>query len=128
MSLGNLFIARTGRKAEKGAPVAAAAPEGAVGVFITPKSLMSFPVASLVVTFTWALAKRLSQGQGAEGWGDKSWVPVLVSLVVGAVIFVASTADPDAKPKSRREWIIAVAVALFNSLYLAAASLGLLKL
>ncbi len=122
MALSNLFVEKVHRKPERGATVATAAPvEGAVGVFITPKSLMSFPVASVVVTILWGLCKRLF-----PTWGSSDVLVLGLSLLVGAVIFLISTADPDAKPKAPREWFIAALIAAFNSLFLAASVLGIL--
>jgi hypothetical protein len=125
MNLRALFVAKakSPNRGVKGEAIPSGAPDsGSIGVFITPQSLMSFPVASLVVTYTWKLSKALW-----GPWADKPAIPVAASLVVGGIIFLASTDHPEAKPNSRKQWIVAGAVAVLNSLYLAAATLGLLK-
>jgi hypothetical protein len=116
-----LFIARARRPIEKGAAYAAAEPSGATGVFITPQSLTTFPTASFVVALVWLLAKALFPTCGAS-----PWVPLIVSLLVGAVVFVATTSEPNVRPHSQKEWLVAVVVAILNSLYLAASALGVL--
>jgi hypothetical protein len=90
------------------------------GVFITPQSLTSFPVATGVVTAVWALAQHLTS------WGQATWVPLVLSLVVGGVIFLINTSVPSAAPKSTSDWLIAISVAMLNSLFLCSASLGIL--
>jgi len=125
MGIRALFVAKaksasTGIKGD--AIPSAAQSSGSVGVFITPQSIMSFPVASLAVTVTWAVRRKL-----LGAWGDKPGIPVAASLVIGGLILLASSGDPATKPRSRREWIVAGGVAFFNSLYLAAVTLGLLK-
>jgi hypothetical protein len=122
MALSDAFVVKLRRHLEKGTTTAAAAPvEGAVAVFLTPKSLTSFPVASSLVCMMWALAKQFF-----PGWGTSVGVALAASLVVGLVIFVASTTDPDSRPKSPGQWFVSSAVAFFNSLFLAAAAIGIL--
>jgi hypothetical protein len=125
MAFRDLFLATppTQKAEAEGLAVAASTePAPVVGVFITPQSLAAFPGASLAVTVVWALIKKLAPRLGAS-----PWVPVLASLVVGIIIFLSTVSDDRAAPKTRSKWIIAVAVALFNSLYLAASALGLLQ-
>ena len=55
MAFKDWFI--VGRKAPKGTPLAAAA-GSAEGVFLSAKSLLSFPIASAVVTMLWTLASH----------------------------------------------------------------------
>jgi hypothetical protein len=123
VSFRQLFVA-TGRiKTEKGKPVAAAASNGgSVGVFITPKSLTTFPIASFVVTLVGLFMKTLF-----PAWGSSVWVPTISSVFVGSVILVASTSEPNLKPRTWQGWFLAVCVALINSLYLAVSALGLLN-
>lgn len=121
--LSKLFVVSTRRKAEKGEAFAAAAPEGeSVGVFITPKSLMTFPTASLAVSVLSLLAKTLFPDRGGS-----AWVTVACSLFIGTIIFVATTSDPSVKPQTGRGWFLGTGVALINSLFLAASALGLLN-
>ena len=122
MAFRDLFVARPRRTHLKGEALAAAAPDGAVGVFITPKSLATFPGASAGVVVIWALAKRL-----APTWGASQWVPFIAAIAVGGVIFLSSVSDPDAAPKSTAQWIVAVAIGFLNSLLLAAAALGIFR-
>lgn len=118
----DLFIIRGPREPKKGEMVAAGrAKQENPGVFITPKSILTFPTASFVVTFIWLLAQKLF-----PTWGSSTWVPVLASLLVGLVIFLATTSDEEAKPKGSQAWFVSGAIAFFNSLYLAASALGLL--
>lgn len=112
---GGTFDVEPGQVGRQVAPSATS-----TGVFITPQSLTSFPVATGVVTAVWALVQRLTS------WGNSSWVPLILSLVVGTVIFLINTSEPSAAPQSRRGWVIAVSVAVLNSLFLCAASLGIL--
>jgi len=122
MDFRSLFVAKAQRQSPKDLIVAAAADAvGSTGIFISPQSLAAFPGASLVVTVVWALVRKL-----APVVGGSPWVPFTVSLVVGAVIFLLTISERAAAPKSTSQWIISVAVALFNSLYLAASALGLL--
>jgi hypothetical protein len=125
--LKDLFIIRGSSlglgQPEKGEMVAAGrARRDSPGVFITPKSISTFPVASFIVTIIWLLAQKLF-----PAWGSSIWVPVLASLFVGVVVFLATTSDKEAKPQTPQEWFVSGAVAFFNSLYLAASALGLLS-
>jgi hypothetical protein len=61
-------------------------------------------------------------------WVTSPWTPFAISLVYGLGVFCASVSDADAKPKSAAGWIAAAIVGVFNSLLLAAAVLGLVKL
>jgi hypothetical protein len=118
----DLFIIRGIREPEKGEMVPAGRQKReSTGVFITPKSISTFPIASFVVTLIWVLAQKLF-----PTWGSSIWVPVMTSLFVGLVIFLATTSDKDAKPQTLQTWFVSGAVAFFNSLYLAASALGLL--
>lgn len=122
MAFRDLFIARTKVSVPGLAVAAAAAPEASTGVFITPQSLAAFPGASLAVTVIWVLAKKL-----VPSIGPSPWVPFIASLIVGAAIFVFTVSDSKAAPKTRWQWVGAIAIAVFNSLYLAASALGLLR-
>jgi hypothetical protein len=123
MAIRDLFIVRTRNKLMKGEAVAAAAaPSDAVGVFITPQSLMSFPVASSAVVVVWALSKRLF-----PAWGASEVVPLAASFLVGLVVFLITVSDKKAAPKSGTGWLIAVTIALINCLFLASAALGILR-
>jgi len=86
------------------------------GAFITPASIVTFPVASSVVVVTWNLIKLAS-----PAWGSSIWVPIVLSLVIGAFIYYISLT-----PKmSEKEKIIAAGIAFINSIFLAASALGI---
>ena len=123
MAFRDLFLARPQGEEPQGLAVAASTESPSpVAVFITPESLATFPGASLVVTVVWVLIKKL-----APKFGASPWIPVVASLAVGTVIFVSTISDRRAAPRTRSRWIVAIAVAVFNSLYLAASALGLLQ-
>lgn len=102
----------------RGEPVPAGETQYSVSSFITPQSLVSFPVATGVVVIVWQLAKLLLP------FGSSSWVPVITSLAIGVLIFGASVSDERAKI-STRDVVIGVPIAVLNSLMLAAAALGI---
>ncbi len=131
MAFRDAFIIRTrvvtpAAAAEKGAALAASdsktpapAPiQSGQGVFLSAQSLVSFPVATAVVTFLWKLYLHFLPN-------SHDAVVLWISLAIGLLIFLISTSDPTSQPKDRRSWIIAIAIALVNSLFLAASSLGL---
>jgi hypothetical protein len=123
MVFGKLFVADTLDEAERGKPVAATAPRGsAVGIFITPKSLLAFPTASFAVTLLALFTQKLFPVLAAS-----AWVPVAGSCFVGLIIFISTISEPRAKPRSWQGWFVSVAVAVLNSVYLAATSMGLLN-
>lgn len=114
MAFKDWFI--VGRKPPKGTPLAAAAGT-AEGVFLSAKSLLSFPIASAVVTTLWKLSSHY--------WKVGDIAVLIISLLVGALIFAISISDTSARPQGFLGWIIAIGIALINSLFLAASSLGL---
>ena len=118
MSFSDLFIVGRRKKAEKGAAVAAAAEGSSEGVFLSAKSLLSFPVATATVTFIWKLCQHY--------WnvGD-IWV-LYISLAVGGLIFLIVISEKSARPTGIG-WIVSVVLAFVNSLFLAASALGLVK-
>jgi len=107
----------------KGKPVAAGDQNpGSVGVFITPQSLSSFPVASFVISMLWLLCQRLwpTHGQGA-------WVVIVLAFLVGGAIFACSATDGNSRPRDARGWLLAVVVGFINCLLLACSALGIAK-
>lgn len=122
MSWNDLFIAKRRMVPSKGETVAAGEGQPAtVGVFITPQSLVSFPVASTLVMIIWGLIQKLV---GAPAHAP--WVPVVIALVLGGIIFITSVNAPDVRPKSTGAWAVAVGIGILNSLLLAASALGVL--
>jgi hypothetical protein len=114
---------------EKGVAVAAAAqPKGkgkggavagakAEGAFVSSKSLVSFPVASALVTILFKLLQRLLK---------VNEIAILyIAIVIGVLIFLIIINNKDARPTEPIGWIVAVLIGAVNSLLLAAASLGI---
>lgn len=89
-------------------------------VFVTPQTLVTFPVASAVVFAGWQLAIKV-------GWSDASHykVPLALALLWGVYLFFLDVTDP-ARPgqPSSREYVTKLVVALINALFLAASALG----
>src|SRR5258708_2622180 len=96
---------------------------GSVGVFITPQSLSSFPVASFVVAMVWLLCQKLF-----PAWGQSLWVVILSAFLVGGAIFLFSVSVEDLKPRNTRAWILATVVGFINCLLLACSALGILNI
>ncbi len=86
-----------------------------VGVFTSPQALMTFPVATGLVSATWKVFGQVFP------WGGEKWVALVLALAVGAVIYCMS----EPQGGTRKDKIAAAAVALFNSFNLAAAALGI---
>jgi hypothetical protein len=83
--------------------------------FVTPQSIVTFPVAALVVNVFWQLLGKASTSL------TKQWVPIVLSALVAAFIYAASDkSGMNAKAK----WV-AAGIALINAGFLAAAALGL---
>jgi hypothetical protein len=104
-----------------GEPQLAAANDGATGVFITPQSLTSFPGASFgVMLLTTAIGRLVPSA------APSTWLPFGAAAVIGAFIMYMNLSDPRRR-KTRRNTVIDVAVGVLNTLYLFAASTGILK-
>jgi hypothetical protein len=78
---------------------------------------------SLLITVVTAIARTLK-----PELADNPVVPLCAALAIGAVILLVSTDKPRTKPKSTKQWIVAILIAFFNSLMLAASAMGLLQL
>ena len=91
-----------------------------VPVFITPQSLTSFPAASALVTTVWGVTRKFF-----PTWGGSYIVLSVISLLVGAVIFTMSVSG-SSQPKAFKGWFVAITIASFNTVLLAAAALGIL--
>lgn len=93
------------------------------GSFVTEQTLASFVGASAVVLIVWKLLARLNP----ETFGS-SMNTVWIALVVGAaVLYLSWPVKPDGNRVSLLSWDggSALIVGLFNSLILAAASIGI---
>lgn len=103
------------------APVLAAPPQTVPSnVFVTPQTLVTFPVASAVVFGGWQLAIRM--GYALE---TSYRLPVALALLWGAYLFYLDVSDPERKSApSARECVTKVVVALVNALFLATSALG----
>jgi hypothetical protein len=119
MAFRDLFLVVKAEPVEKGAAVAAAAPGSSEGVFLSAKSLMSFPIASGAVSIVWKLLQHF--------WGVGDVVVLYISLIVGGVIFLIVISDDTGRPRRIADWIVSILIALLNSLLLAASALGLVK-
>ena len=121
MSFRDWFLVGTRRPAEKGeARAAAEVPGSSEGVFLSAKSLLSFPVASGIVSIVWKLWQHFTPLV-------HDIVVLWISLAVGAVIFLIVISDPAARPRTSVAWIVSFALAVLNSLFLAASALGLVN-
>jgi len=89
------------------------------GVFMTPQSLLTFPVATAAISLIWKGVEALLPAvQGSL------WVPAVISLLLGAFIFYVGISDPKAS-RATRDIVIAVVVAIVNIFYLFVSSAGI---
>ncbi len=95
-----------------------AAAETAQGVFVDPKTLASFPIATAVVTAISQIIVRTVSG------ANMAWVALAVSFAIGGLIFAITMTEEKARPHGALAWTIAVGVAIVNSLLLYAAASG----
>jgi N-acetyl-anhydromuramyl-L-alanine amidase AmpD len=115
------------RSAAAGAPEAAESggePAGppipsAVGAFVTPQSVMSFPIASGAVAMLSKLAKGLVQGV------EENVLILGAASVIGLLIFLVTLSDPQVRPRTPLKWAIAILMALINTAFLAVSATGL---
>ncbi len=61
-----------------------------VGVFTSPQSLVTFPVATAAVTTIWQVLGRIHKPLG----DNNEWVPFIVALLVGALIYMRGRGIP----------------------------------
>jgi len=127
-----LSISRSASRIRVPAPAAPAAPAAAApivaappptvpsNVFVTPQTLVTFPVASAVVFGGWQLA--ITMGYALET--SYKW-PVTLAFLWGIYLFYLDVSDPERKsnPKAR-EYVTKAVVALVNALFLATSALG----
>jgi hypothetical protein len=98
---------------QPGAPAAAG---NTIGVFTTTQSVLTFPVASGVVTIIWQVI-----GGVFPSWGKKPVVALVIALLMGTLIWAVSTT----RGQSTRDKLIGGAIAIINSFSLAATALGI---
>lgn len=110
------------RKGVRGDPrPAGAADETAKGVFVTPQTLATFPVATAVIGIMWKVIEGLM-----PAWKGSLWVPASLSLLLGGFLFFIAISDPQAS-RTKRDVVIAIGVAIVNTFYLFASSTGIAK-
>lgn len=107
-------------------PLNAEAPGGTNSspTFVTTQSLVTFPVASGVVTIAWTFTQALG-----GSWADSKLVPVCIAALLGvfmAWIGIEDDAWSKLTPsKKRKAQVTAVVIGAINTLFLAAASIGI---
>lgn len=87
-----------------------------VPVFLTPQSIVSFPVASSVVYSTWIVLGKIF-----PSWGMSGLVLLFIAFLAGTLIYLISATEQ----MTQKEKIIGIIIAIFNSFFLAASALGL---
>lgn len=86
--------------------------------FVTKKSLRSLPGSVVAVSVIWYTAKTL-----APPWGASPWVPLVASLLVGALITLPTVFDPRFG-FTTWEKVEGIAIGFINSLVIFAATIG----
>lgn len=87
-----------------------------VPVFASEQALLAFPFASAIVTILWKVSGSLN----AE-WGESRFIALVISLIVGALIYLIGFSSA----LSPRRHVIAAAIALINAFLLDAATIGI---
>lgn len=87
-----------------------------VPVFLTPQSIMTFPVASSVVTIIWKVMARI-----APGWGGSVLSLAVISVLMGGLIFINGMTEG----MTRKEKVISFSIAMINSIILMSSALGI---
>ena len=97
-------------------PAPATAPTTGTGVFLTHQSVITFPVASAIVTIIWQVLSRVQ-----PAWQHNDLVPLVIALLVGSLLYWQG--NPTVT--NTRERILTIFYALLNAFTLAAAALGI---
>ena len=95
---------------------AADATPGTQGVFVTPQSLVTFPVASFIVMVIWKVLSAL-----IPSFEESKIVPAVIALIIGIFIYVISFSEQ----ATVKDKIIGIVIAIINSFLLAASVLGI---
>lgn len=110
----------------EGAPVAPGAAGGGgrgggggQAVFVTPQSLATFPVAAGVVATIWGLVKAVADSP----WAYNKVVPLVAAGVIGGFLTWWGIAEPST-PLDKNQKIGAAFVGVINTIFLAAAAIG----
>lgn len=88
-----------------------------VGVFTSTQSLVTFPGATFAVTLIWSVLRKVG---GPEAWCDSEIVPLILSVLIGAIIYLTSVQQGGAW----RDHLMGGSVALVNSFMIASAVIG----
>jgi len=94
---------------------------GSQGVFITPQSIVTFPVASFVVGLIWKVIGFLYAPLAGN-----NWVVLVISLLIAFLIWLIAISDP-ASTATARDKQIGFVIAFINGVYLFGATVGITK-
>ncbi len=120
MRIHDLFNSTVGPRVAPGAPTPTGAEQPTTfASFITPQSIVSFPLASGVVAGLWKLVQVFFPEFGAS-----PWAVLIIAMAIGMLIYFISISDSRLR-MTRRDKIIAFFIGLLNSLYLLMAALGI---
>jgi hypothetical protein len=109
-----VLVRPDGTRAEM--PPATDAGQAQVNSFLTPTSLVTFGGASTAVIVIWQVL-----GAVHAPWKDEKAVPLVLSFLIGAVIYLVS----DDQGKGWKQILARIAVGIVNCFFLAAAALGI---
>ena len=102
-----------------GGPGADVAVVGQQGAFVTSASLASFAGSTFAVTTMWKV-----MGIIVPGWDRLPVIGLILSLLVGFVLFLISETAADRGPVTTRDRLISLFIMLINSLVLFSAAIG----
>lgn len=97
----------------------AAEEETGKGAFITPQSLVTFPVATLAVGVAWKSIEALKPALAGN-----LWVPFSISCAIGLFMYLVGITEPNAN-LTTREKLIGAFVAVVNIFYIFASASGI---
>jgi hypothetical protein len=89
--------------------------QNAANAFISPETALTFPVASGGISLAWQLSAKLY-----PPLGQNAWVPVILAIIVGVLLFFAS----EQRGTTKAAKIGLLLAAFFNTVTLAAAAIG----
>lgn len=91
-------------------------------VFVTSASLATFPVASGVIMVVWKLLQTVVPDAPVL---QSPLVPLILAFLIGVFLLYMDLTDPErTQPLTSRDKVVKSVIALINSLFLAAAVLG----
>ena len=115
--LRNLFLSKLAPRPGEIVPVDA---QPSAPVFVSGAALLSFPVACGVIKYSPVLVHAFVSSVPS----NDRWTMLVVSVFVGAIIFVMNTVDAN-KPKDAARWFLAFAIAVINTAFLLGAAIGI---